>query len=258
MTEQQNQRRKQSHWALMAAAITLLLFLAALYGSEIHFGLIWDDPEWFGRVVGKSFWQLLQPSADFHFFRPGVMVYNRLFVKHDETLAVETLHWVQICWHLLNLALIFALSRRLGFRRWAAFTVIVLAGLHPFVYQSVAWAAPGQPLTAVLLNSAWVLYLMARSAAAHSRPRQLLLISVLSFITALSISEGAVPWPPCPFCLNWRCAKSIPVECPFNQRVASPPAKQAAVAAFISGGGHPVHRLLAAGSQRKRHHQPDV
>lgn len=196
MTRQKTLPRHRANGPFLLAFIGLLLCFTGLYGSAIRFGLIWDDPEWYMRVVGKSVFELMQPSTNFQFYRPGVLNYNRLFVQADKTLAVYQLHWAQICWYLLNLALIFAISRRVGFVRWAALMVVVLSALHPFVYQAVAWAAPGQPLTAVLLNTAWVLYLMGRKQAPHQRrPAQtvLLVLSVFCFFLSLTINETAVP-----------------------------------------------------------------
>jgi hypothetical protein len=149
MIHAQKPGKNHVNFTLLAAFVGLLLFLTWLYRPSIHFGLIWDDPEWYGRVVGKSIFALLKPSTDYQFYRPGVMLFNRLFVQADGTLAIQTLHWAQIGWYVINLSLVFAISRRVGFGRWAAFMVVMLTAVHPFVYQSVAWAAPGQPAAAV-------------------------------------------------------------------------------------------------------------
>jgi len=187
---------------LLGAFIVLLLFLTGLYGSALQFGLIWDDPEWYMRVVGKSILDLMQPSTDFQFYRPGIMIYNRLFIKADKTIAIYVLHWAQIGWYLLNLALIFAISRKVGFSRWAAFMIVLLSALHPFVYQSVAWAAPGQPLTAVFLNTAWVLYLAGRGQSAAPPQKRLIFLSAICFLLAMSINETAVPFAIIPLLLE--------------------------------------------------------
>ncbi len=193
MTRQKTVPRHRANGPFLLAFIGLLLCFTGLYGSAIRFGLIWDDPEWYMRVVGKSVFELLLPSTNFQFYRPGVLNYNRLFVQADKTLAVTLLHWAQICWYLLNLALIFAISRRMGFGRWAALMVVVLSALHPFVYQAVAWAAPGQPLTAVLLNIAWVLYLIGRKRERRPAQPVVLILSVLCFLLSLTVNETAVP-----------------------------------------------------------------
>ena len=194
--------RTPANGPLLVAFIALLLFLTGLYGSALRFGLIWDDPEWYMRVVGKSIFDLMQPSTEFQFYRPGIMIYNRLFIKADKTIAVYVLHWAQIGWYLLNLALIFAISRKVGFPRWAAFMVVVLSALHPFVYQSVAWAAPGQPLAAVFLNTAWVLYLAGRRRGTVPPRKRFIFLSALCFLLAMSINETAVPFAIIPLLLE--------------------------------------------------------
>jgi hypothetical protein len=65
--------------------------------------------------------------------------------------------------------------------------------LHPFVYQAVAWAAPGQPLTAVFLNTAWVLYLIGRRHTHRPAQPVVLGLSVFCFFLSLTINETAVP-----------------------------------------------------------------
>jgi hypothetical protein len=188
-------RKRPANLAILTTFVVLLLLLTALYASEIRFGLIWDDPEWFTRVVGKSILELLQPSTNFQFFRPGIMLFNKLFIRDDGTLAIYLLHWTQIGWYLINLSLIFSISRLVGFQRWPAFMVLILSALHPFVYQAVAWAAVNLALAAMVMNAAWLFYLRGRASKHNGRsPRiSLLIISILIFIVALSMNEGAVP-----------------------------------------------------------------
>lgn len=178
---------------IVVAFIALLLFLSGLYASAIHFGLIWDDPEWYRRVVGRSFLEVIKPSTDYQFYRPGGMVFNRLFVRADQTLAIYVLHWTQICWYLINLTLIFAISRRMGFSRWPAFMVVILTALHPFVYQSVAWTGPGQPLTAVLLYTSWLLYLIGRKQRQQNSRFGILILSLVCFSLSFTIHEISLP-----------------------------------------------------------------
>ncbi|MBP7045505.1 MAG: hypothetical protein KBE23_22330, partial [Chloroflexi bacterium] len=64
-----------------------------MYAPALKFGLIWDDPEWFGRVVGIGWGELLRPFPDYQFYRPGTMLYNRLFFGADGLLHVYALHW---------------------------------------------------------------------------------------------------------------------------------------------------------------------
>mgnify|MGYP000027827760 CR=1 FL=1 len=144
------------------AALLLLLLTLAIYAHTLGFGFMWDDPEWYGRVVDKSIVELVRPMPDYHFYRPLLVLYNRLFLGADKTLAASLLHAGQTGWHILNVAIAYALSRRLGLSGWAAMAVAALTAWHPFSYQAVAWAAPAQPMSMALCNGAFLAYAEAR------------------------------------------------------------------------------------------------
>ncbi|HEX6385495.1 MAG TPA: hypothetical protein VF177_12565 [Anaerolineae bacterium] len=151
---------KTRHYRLALAG--LLLIVAWIYAPALNFGFIWDDPLWYGHVVGKSWLETVKPNPDFQFYRPGTMLYMRLFLQGDSAFAAPLLHWTQIGWHLVNVALVYALSRRLGLGRGTTFAVATLVALYPFSHQAVAWAAPQQPWVAALQNGAWLTYLLAQ------------------------------------------------------------------------------------------------
>jgi hypothetical protein len=199
MTQKQAWLKSHVNGPLLVAFVCLLLFLTGLYASALHFGLIWDDPKWYMNAVGKSAAELLLPSTNYQFYRPGLMIYNHQFINGDGTLDVYLLHWAQICWYLLTLVMIFGISRKVGFGRWAAFMVVVLSALHPFAYQSVAWEAPGQTLAAVFLSAAWVLYLIGRARSQTG----LFILSAISFLIAMSIHETAVALAAMPLLLEF-------------------------------------------------------
>jgi len=182
-------------WLFFFAWIALLLVVVWLYAPALKFGLIWDDPEWFGRIVGRSWMELLRPSSDFQFYRPGTMLYNRLFLASDGRLHVVSLHWGQVIWHLFNVTTVFAISRKMGFSRWAAYTVAMLFAVYPFSQQAVSWAAPQQPLVLALQNFAWLLYLQSRRSA-EKRPflRWAWPGSLFLFAAALTVQEGTAPF----------------------------------------------------------------
>jgi hypothetical protein len=171
-----------------------------LYAPTVKFGFLWDDPVWYGRVVGKTFLELIGPMPDFQFYRPGTMLYNRLFLKPDDTFNMPIMHTAQIGWHLLNVALTFALSRRLGLRPWTALAASAIAGLCPFSYQAIAWAAPQQPMASALQNGAWLAYIAAR---AQKRKRLAISLSLLCFLVALVIQESTVTLSLVPLLTEW-------------------------------------------------------
>ena len=175
-------------WVWIGAWIGLLWGVLWLYAPAVHFGLIWDDPEWFGRVVGRSLVDLLGPATDFQFYRPGTMLYNRLFVGADGLLRVYTMHWLQIGWHLLNVVALFALSRKLGLASWPSYAAASLFAVYPFSQQAVSWAAPQQPLALALQSGAWLLYLRGRTGGGAAWALSLFLFGV-----ALTVQEVTAP-----------------------------------------------------------------
>lgn len=190
-TESHRENRKKS----LLAMTGVLLAVAWFYVPALDFGFIWDDPVWYGHALGKSWWQALQPTTDFQFYRPLSMVYVHLFRRADDTFAAPLLHWAQIGWHLLNVALTYAIGRRLGLERGAALVVAVLVGLYPFSYQAVAWAAPNQPMAAALQSAAWLAYMLGirdRRLEIGDRRWQFYGLSLFLFVLALTVQESTV------------------------------------------------------------------
>jgi hypothetical protein len=174
-----------------------LLGTLALYASSLAFGFMWDDPVFYGHV-GQAWWQTLLPTPDFQFYRPLTMFYFWQFRRPDGTFAVAAMHGFQIAFHLLNVALAYAISRRLGLARGTAVAVAALFAVYPFSQQAVAWAVPHHPLTAVLLNGAWLAYMAARPLATRPLPlhqaqhgRPWFAISLVLFGLALAVQENS-------------------------------------------------------------------
>lgn len=209
--------QKQSRWVFLALT-AVLLATALVYAASLAFAFIWDDPLWFGHALGKAWWQTLLPNADFQFYRPLTMLYFWLFRRPDGTFAIAAAHGWQLAFHLLNVALAFALSRRLGLGRGVAVAVAALFAFYPMAYQAVAWAAPQQPLTAVWQNAAWLGYIWARPLPPHSPPRHArwgLLASLLFFALALATQESSVTVAIVPLlyelllCRSWAGGRSV-------------------------------------------------
>jgi len=186
---------------VLLVIVGLLLVTVWLYAPALDFGFIWDDPLWYGRVVGKPIGALVKPMTDYQYYRPGTMLYNRLFLRSDGTFPAPLMHAIQIGWHLVNVVLILALSRRLGLERWAAVAVGGLVAWYPFSHQAVAWAAPQQPLVGALQNSAWLAYVEARRRQ-EGRPLMVGL-SLLFFLIALSVQESTAVLAMLPLLMEW-------------------------------------------------------
>lgn len=202
----------QNRWVYVALT-AVLLATVLVYAASLAFGFIWDDPLWFGHALGKAWWQTLLPNADFQFYRPLTMLYFWLFMRPDGTFAIEAAHGFQLAFHLLNVALAFAISRRLGLGRGAAVAVAALFAFYPMAYQAVAWAAPQQPLTAVWQNAAWLSYFWARPLPPNTPPCQSrwgLIASFVFFILALTTQESSVTVAVVPLLYELLLRRSVP------------------------------------------------
>lgn len=185
---------RRPDWRLILALGLLLSFTLWLYHTAVSFGFWWDDPIWYGHAWGKSWWQTLLPTTDFQFYRPLSTLYVWLFMRADGTFAAPWLHRFQIGYHLINILLAYGISRRLALGRGTAVAVAALFALYPFSYQAVAWAAPNQPMAAVLQNSAWLAYLLARplpELPAPKRPSLWLALSLTFYLLALTVQESS-------------------------------------------------------------------
>lgn len=176
---------------LYLIGITGVIWLVwLLYAPAVGYGLIWDDPQWFGRVIGRSPGELIRPNPTFQFYRPGTLLYNRLFIRPDDTVNAPLLHLANLAWHTLNIAVLTTLSRRLGLRRVTAVLVAAVFAVFPFAQQAVAWAATQQPLALLLQNGAWLAFLAARQAPAPRRGAAALSLGL--FALALTVQESTV------------------------------------------------------------------
>jgi hypothetical protein len=184
----------------------LLLITAWIYVPALNFGFIWDDPLWYSRVIDKSFAQLISPMADYHMYRPALVVYNRLFLNPDDTFATPMLHAAQIGWHLLNVCLLYALCRRLGLGSRAAFAAGALFAWHPFSHQATAWSAPAQPLAGTLQLGAFLTY--ARARRGHQSSPLTAGISILLFLLALAVQENSAALCFLPLLIEWVLRRS--------------------------------------------------
>jgi hypothetical protein len=181
--------------------LLLLLLTLGLYQSSIHFGFFWDDPIWYGHVAGKSWAEALQPQPDYQFYRPGALLYNWFFARPDGTFSAPIMHQAQLWLHLLTAALSYAVAGRMGLTRHVALWVSALTALAPLSFQAVTWAAPQQPVAAVLLMAALLLFLEAMSAP-PGRRRLLIGLSLAFFGIALTFQESTVPLSLLPLALS--------------------------------------------------------
>jgi len=169
-----------------ALLIGLLLLTAALYAPSLHYGFIWDDPLWYGRVVDVTLERLLLPNATFHFYRPGELLLNALFARADGTFPDVAMHAFQIGVHLVNIALVWRTLRELRRSRTIALGTAVLFALYPLSHQAIVWAAPQQPSMTLLILLTLRVFSVARQ---RGQPGW---AALGVYVLALSIQENAL------------------------------------------------------------------
>ncbi|MGC9357405.1 MAG: hypothetical protein ACP5GX_06050, partial [Anaerolineae bacterium] len=166
----------------------------------LDFGFIWDDPQWYGRVINKSLGEILGPHPNYHFFRPGTMLMNHLFARADGTFPVVQMHALQIALHLLNISLMARLIQALGLlRKGALLAATAFFALYPLSHQAVVWTAPQHVWVTFLILTTANLYLIAR----RRRSKILLFSALFLYLFALTIQEGAVQFLPFVFLLEY-------------------------------------------------------
>ncbi len=170
------------------AFLTLFLLTIWHYQAATHFGFWWDDPVWYSHMRGRIWWELLRPIPEFQYYRPASMLYVSFFLRDDGTYDAFALHWLQIGWHLLQVALSYAIARLLKLRPSPAFFVALLVALFPFSYQATAWAAPQQPMAAAFQGTAWLFFLLG----ARGQRRGWYAASLLLFFLAMMLQESSV------------------------------------------------------------------
>lgn len=174
--------------------IWFYLFLAAvvvaLYGPSIDFGLIWDDPRWYRQGEGMPIWQIMTSLPTFQFYRPLTILLNRLLVSPHGIVNARLAHAMQIGAHLAATLISVPVLRVLGFELWPARLAALVFAIHPFSYQAVAWAAPQQPLTMVLVELA----ILAAWGFSRRGKALYLLASLAAYGAALLSQESALPF----------------------------------------------------------------
>ena len=169
-----------------ALLLGLLLLTAALYAPSLRYGFIWDDPLWFGRVVDATLARLLLPNATYHFYRPGGLLLNALFVRADGTFPDVAMHAFQIGVHLISIALVWRTLRELRRHRTMALGTTALFALFPLSHQAIVWAAPLQPLMTLLILLTLRTYSAARQ---RGRPGW---AALGVYVLALAVQENAL------------------------------------------------------------------
>lgn len=181
--------------------VILLLLTAALYGAVLSNGFVWDDFTLFiespNLRVGDIAWNVLsRPVLDgTTYFRPLVLL---SFALEFRTWGVNAAaaHAVNLSFHLLNTALVFAFCRGLFFRldfsalNRRALAAASLYAVHPALTEPTVWVSGRFDL----MVTSFVLLAVLADLYLRSQGWRLLALS-LGFALALGCKENAVALP---------------------------------------------------------------
>lgn len=177
-----------SEWfAGLLAVITL-----AVYGSSLHFGLIWDDPLYYQRVMAQSsLWQIFtspQPPT-YQFYRPLAVAFAHLVISPAGVVNAPLAHVLQIGAHLIATLAVAPVLLAFGLETGHARLAALCFALSPLAYFGVAWQQNQQPLLLMCL----LLSLLAAGQFCRRRRGVWLGLSLLAYAAALLLQEGAAP-----------------------------------------------------------------
>jgi hypothetical protein len=178
---------------------TILLGVFALYAGSLRLTTFYDDAYDLSHIANRTIFNLfdLTPYGTLNYrpvrFVPWVLVRD-LFGWFRS----DMLHYINLSVHVLNVALMAALARRMGnawrLQGWA-FPVLtaLFFGLFPFSFQAVLWpGALPHPLMALCGLAGVHAYLVARSRTGSKRIIYLCLSALLLLAACLSHEQGFV------------------------------------------------------------------
>jgi hypothetical protein len=181
---------RQGHWWFAGLLIVLTL---GIYSSSLHFGLIWDDPIYYQRVLAQSsLWQILsspQPPT-FQFYRPLAVICAHLVISPAGVVNAPLAHWLQISAHLIATLAVAPVLQAFKLRPAPARLAALFFALSPLSYYGVAWQQNQQPLMLMGVLVA----LLAAQQFCQRRTWPWLALSLLAYASALLIQEGAAPF----------------------------------------------------------------
>ncbi len=182
--------RHKTHWWFAAALILITLFI---YGSSLHFALMWDDPLYYQRVAAQSsFWQIVsspQPPT-YQFYRPLAVLWAHLVLSPGGTVNAPLAHLLQISAHLIATLALAPVLQAFKLRAAPARLAALFFALSPLSYYGVAWQQNQQPLVLMCL----LVSLLAAGQYCRRRRLGWLGLSLLGYLAALLFQEGAAPY----------------------------------------------------------------
>lgn len=191
-------------WSLATVGAPALIVVAALglYWPATSAWFFQDDLQWLAGTLTFRPADLLDLSAQRHFFRPVISLYfwaaTPLFGG-----SPVLFHWANNALHAANGLMLFALARALGFQRFWAFLAALFFVSIPAYVEAVAWvSALAEPVTTFF--GLFSVYALLRSRRRRSPAWKAL--SAGAFFVALLTHESAVVLLPLLVIADWAFA----------------------------------------------------
>jgi len=182
--------RRNAHW-WFAGLLTVITL--SVYGSALHFGLIWDDPLYYQRVMAQSsLWQIItspQPPT-YQFYRPLAVICAHLVLSPAGVVNAPLAHLLQIGAHLIATLALAPVLQGFKVKAAPARLAALFFALSPLSYYGVAWQQNQQPLVLMFL----LVSLLAAQQFCRRKPLAWLGFSLGAYVAALLIQEGAAPY----------------------------------------------------------------
>ncbi len=191
------------HPLFILLVLTMLAHIPCLTG-----GFIWDDIQYVvhnenlrdGRGLARIWFQ---PASSPQYYP---VTFTTLWLEYQfQGLDPTGFHFVNLCLHLANTALVYCLIRQLGLLRIAWLTAL-LFGIHPMRVESVAWISERKDvLSGFFTLSSLMLWLYALPHPSKGK----LAGSLLLFLLALLSKAAVSPLPVVMLLLAWWKTGSI-------------------------------------------------
>lgn len=186
-------------WLLPALVLGFLVYFNTLNGEFVY-----DDLRQIVRNTliqdGSRFWQAMTSDvwafkggeeAVSNYWRPSFVFW---MILNFRCFGLQTFGWhlTNILLHVGVVALVFALSRRLGLSRPIAAAIALIFAVHPVHSESVAWisGAPDLILAAALLGSIWFVDLLSEKPTPFRWA-----LAIALYVIALGAKEVAILFP---------------------------------------------------------------
>jgi hypothetical protein len=170
-------------WLFVLALATLLI-----YTTSLGYPFFWVDPIDIGLARDRSLWQILTTSQGYLYYRPLAFFLWKLLAALQGGYQPFGFHLVHVLTHIVNVWLMFLLTKRALGQTLAAGIAALFFAWYPFSHQTVTWVVSPQPQATLFMLLSAILYFDGRT----KDRRKLIWLSVITLALALPFQENAV------------------------------------------------------------------